>query len=136
MSTNLKELSHHVEEASFSVIQAAYKKRLIELAGLQDGYPNRTKAKVIHDLKEHYDVMSLVAVAEIPRSTYYYWEKRLNRPDKYADVKAQILLVADTYKGDYAYRRVWERLKEMGFEHDPKTILRLMKGMGLVEESE
>ncbi|MEW4309220.1 IS3 family transposase [Rossellomorea marisflavi] len=136
MSTKLKGPSNHLSGVSCSSILTAYEKCLIRLAGEQEQYSNKTKARVIQELKEHYDVMSLVEVAEIPRSTYYYWEKRLDRPDKYADVKAQILLVAHTYEGRYAYRRVTEHLKELGFEHDPKTILRLMSEMGLEASSD
>lgn len=35
-------------------------------------------------------MVELIKVADIPRSTYYYWDKRLNRDDKYAGVKAAI----------------------------------------------
>lgn len=31
-------------------------------------------------------MVELIKVADILRSTYYYWEKRLNRTDKYADI--------------------------------------------------
>ncbi|MET4561543.1 hypothetical protein ABIA69_002711 [Lysinibacillus parviboronicapiens] len=34
-------------------------------------------------------MVEFIKVADIPRSTYYYWEKRLNRTDKYTDVKAE-----------------------------------------------
>lgn len=131
MSTKMKESSNHLSGVSCSSIVTDYEKCLNRLAGEQEQYSNKTKARVIQELKDQYDVMSLVEVAKIPRSTYYYWEQRLDRPDKYADVKAQILLVAHTYEGRYAYRRVTEHLKMMGFQHDPKTILRLMHEMGL-----
>ncbi len=66
--------------------------------------------------------MELVKVAGIPRSTYYYWEKRLNRPDKYADVKAKIQQIYHEHKGRYGYRRIAKELKKNGIHHDPKTI--------------
>lgn len=44
---------------------------------------NKIKAQVIFELKDEYEVVDLVEVADIPRSTYYYWEVRLSQPDKY-----------------------------------------------------
>lgn len=75
--------------------------------------------------------MDLVEVAGIPRSTYYYWEKRLNRTDKYADVKEAIKKIYHEHKGRYGYRRITKELKKYGFIHDPKTINRLMNEIGL-----
>jgi predicted nuclease with TOPRIM domain len=51
---------------------------------------NKIKAQVIFELKDQYEVVDLVEVADIPRSTYYYWEKRLNQTDKYVKVKEAI----------------------------------------------
>lgn len=75
--------------------------------------------------------MELVKVAGIPRSTYYYWEKRLDRPDKYADLKTKIQEIYHEHKGRYGYRRIAKALEKYGFHHDPKTINRLMNEMGL-----
>lgn len=75
--------------------------------------------------------MELVEVANIPRSTYYYWEKQLNKADKYADVKEAITVIYHEHKGRYGYRRITKELKKHGFTHDPKTILRLMNELGL-----
>ncbi len=75
--------------------------------------------------------MDLVEVADIPRSTYYYWEKRLNRADKYAEVKEAIKKIDHEHKGRYGYRRITKELKKYGFTHDPKTIHHLMNELGL-----
>lgn len=75
--------------------------------------------------------MELIKVAGIPRSTYYYWEKRLNRPDKYAEVKTKIENIYHEHKGRYGYRRIAKELKKHDIYHDPKTINRLMNEMGL-----
>ena len=47
---------------------------------------NKIKAQVFLR-KDQYDVVYLVKVTDIPRSTYYYWEKRLNQNNKYTNVK-------------------------------------------------
>ena len=75
--------------------------------------------------------MELVKVAGIPRSTYYYWEKRLDRPDKYAGVKTKIQEIYHEHKGRYGYRSIPKKLEKYGFHYDPKTINRLMNEMGL-----
>ena len=75
--------------------------------------------------------MDLVEVADIPRSTYYYWEKRLHQPDKYEKVKEAILDIFHEHKGRYGYRRITKELEKRGFHHNPKTINRLMNEMGL-----
>ena len=73
----------------------------------------------------------MIKVAGIPRSTYYYWEKRLNRPDKYAEIKTKIENIYHEHKGRYGYRRIAKELKKHDIYHDPKTINRLMNEMGL-----
>jgi len=75
--------------------------------------------------------VELVKVAGIPRSTYYYWEKRLDLPDKYADVKEIIHKIYHEHKGRYGYRRIAKELEKYEIHHDPKTINRLMNEMGL-----
>lgn len=76
-------------------------------------------------------MVELIKVADIPRSTYYYWEKRLNREDKYASVKAKIQSIYHEHKGRYGYRRIAKELKKYGFNHDPKTVNKLMNAMGI-----
>lgn len=75
--------------------------------------------------------MELIKVADIPRSTYYYWEKILIRDDKYAVVNAAIQSLYHEHKGHYGYRRIAKELKKYGFYHDPKTINKLMNAMGI-----
>ncbi|MBS4194952.1 IS3 family transposase [Lederbergia citri] len=92
---------------------------------------NKIKAQVIFELKDQYEVVDLVEVAGIPRSTYYYWEKRLDQADKYGQVKETIKIIYHEHKGRYGYRRVAKELRKHGYSHDPKTINRLMNEMGL-----
>ena len=73
----------------------------------------------------------LIDIASIPRSTYYYHEKRLEKPDKYADVKADISRIFnDENKGRYGYRRITLELKKTRTINH-KTVQKLMKEMGL-----
>ena len=67
----------------------------------------------------------------MPRSTFYYYLKRLNRVDKYKEIKDEILSIFHENKGRYGYRRITLELKNRGFEINHKTVFRLMKTMGL-----
>ncbi|MGG4550534.1 hypothetical protein ABER02_22530 [Rossellomorea marisflavi] len=118
-----------INNSSFQ-IKEDFKNQLANYSGYAP-YSNRTKAKVIYDLKGRYSVRDLIRIADIPRSTYYYWEKQLQRPDKYSEAKEKILQVAGKHKGPLAYRRVTEELLTFGIRHDPKTILKLMRELQL-----
>ncbi len=75
--------------------------------------------------------MEIVEVADIPHSTYYYWEKRLHQVDKYGEVKEEIKEIYHEHKGRYGYRRIAKELEKRGFHHNPKTRNHLMNEMGL-----
>lgn len=73
----------------------------------------------------------LVSIAEIPRSTYNYHLKRLNRPDKYIDLKADILRIfREENYCRYGYRRITDELRKVR-KINHKTVQRLMTEMGL-----
>ncbi|WP_407691727.1 IS3 family transposase, partial [Psychrobacillus psychrotolerans] len=112
-------------------MENAYLKKLNALVQMQEKITNKIKAQVVFELKEQYEVVDLVEVADIPRSTYYYWEKRLDQADKYEAVKEAIKIIYHEHKGRYGYRRIAKELQKYGFIHDPKTINRLMNEMGL-----
>ena len=67
----------------------------------------------------------------MPRSTFYYWLKVLKREDKYKEIKKEILTIFHENKGRYGYRRITLELKNRGYKINHKTVLRLMKVMGL-----
>jgi putative transposase len=73
----------------------------------------------------------LVKVAGIPRSTYYYWVKQMNRSDKYSEVKEVIQQIFDENQGRYGYRRITLELRNQGYLFNHKTVRRLMKELGL-----
>ncbi len=47
--------------------------------------------------------MDLIKIA---RSTYYYWVKKMDRVDKYKDVKETIKQIFHEHQGRYGYRRI------------------------------
>ena len=76
-------------------------------------------------------VVDLIRIAGIARSTFYYWVKALNRPDKYAKVKQQIQKIYQENRGRYGYRRIKLELANRGYPLNHKTVQRLMKQLGL-----
>lgn len=73
----------------------------------------------------------LLKAALIPRSTYNYHVVQLNKPDKYADIKSDILRIfRDENFCRYGYRKITNELqKTKTINH--KTVRRLMIEMGL-----
>ena len=65
------------------------------------------------------------------RSTFYYWSKALQRPDKYQSEKTAIQQIYHQHKGRYGYRRITSLLKRLGFMINHKTVQRLMQQRGL-----
>ena len=69
--------------------------------------------------------------AKLPKSTFYYYLKKMKRPDKYAGVKAQIADIYHKHKGRYGYRRIALELHKSGISINHKTVQRLMRVLGL-----
>jgi transposase InsO family protein len=70
--------------------------------------------------------MALLKFAGLPRSTFYYYLKKMGRPDKYAEIKAVIREIYHAHKGRYGYRRVTLELRNRGYGINHKTVLKLM----------
>ncbi len=73
----------------------------------------------------------LLATAKMPRSTYYYQVKQLDKADKDKAIKSEIQAIYDEHKGNYGYRRIYLELRNRGFCVNHKKVQRLMKEMGL-----
>jgi len=86
---------------------------------------------VIFELRQEYKIIDLVKVADLPRSTYYYWIKQLNRSDKYEGIKLVIKQIFEEHKGRYGYRRITIELRNRGYLLNHKTVRKLMLQLGL-----
>ena len=73
----------------------------------------------------------LLKLAGISRSNFYYHLSRLKQPDKYADIKDQIKSIYHENKGRYGYRRITAELYNRGYCINHKTVVKLMKLLGL-----
>lgn len=65
------------------------------------------------------------------RSTFYYWGKALQRPEKYQCEKKAIAEIYHQHKGRYGYRRITSMMKRQGYTINHKTVQRLMHQLGL-----
>ena len=86
---------------------------------------------MIFELRQEYKIIDLVKVADLPRSTYYYWIKQLNRSDKYEGIKLVIKQIFEEHKGRYGYRRITIELRNRGYLLNHKTVRKLMLQLGL-----
>ncbi|MCL4326583.1 MAG: IS3 family transposase [Candidatus Thermoplasmatota archaeon] len=80
-----------------------------------------------------FGVKKASVLSGVPKSTYYNWllikemESRRYIPEK--DVKKIVELCS--IRTTYGYRRIWALLRRDGINHNPKTVLRIMKGYNL-----
>lgn len=72
-----------------------------------------------------------MAFAGIPRSTYYDYVKKMNRPDPDAKLKEDIQAIYNEHEGRYGYRRIRDELANRGQKVNHKKVQRLMKALGL-----
>lgn len=69
---------------------------------------------------------TLLKVAGLARSTFYYQAKVAELADKHVDLKAKIRSIFDHHKGRYGYRRITLALREIGEQINHKAVQRLM----------
>ena len=83
------------------------------------------------ELRHKYDLKILLNHTSMARSSFYYHQKQSKLPDKYKVVKELIRLIYHKHKGRYGYRRITDELQNQGIIINHKTVLRLMKLLGL-----
>ena len=90
------------------------------------------KIRVLDELRHKYSLCKLLELANIPRSTYYYWlEQAKNNIDKDKELKEEIKSIFNEHKGRYGYRRIRLELRNRGYIVNHKKVSRLMKEMDL-----
>ncbi|SMK09918.1 ISEnfa3, transposase [Enterococcus faecium] len=65
----------------------------------------------------------LLSIAQLAKSTYYYWVKKLDKPDKYSKIKQEITAIVKESRNSYGYRRVTLALKMKGYKIN-RTLVR------------
>ena len=87
---------------------------------------------MIQKLRQEFSLALLLDIAQLPRATFYYHLKRMNRSGKYEAAKAEITAIYHENKGRYGYRRITTELHKRNFLLNHKTVQRLMKELCLV----
>lgn len=90
------------------------------------------KTQVIAALKADFPLPVLLAVAGLARSTFFYHQARLDRPDPHAALKTAITEAFEAARGRYGHRRIRTVLARQGRPVAKKTVLKLMNALGLV----
>lgn len=83
------------------------------------------------ELRHQYDLNLLLNHTNVARSSFYYYQKQSDMPDKYKAVKELIKSIYHKHKGRYGYRRITDELNNKGIVINHKTVLKLMKLLGL-----
>ena len=74
----------------------------------------------------------LLDVAGLARSTFFYHQARLDRDDPHTDLKHAVTEAFAQAHGRYGHRRVHTILLRQGWQVAKKTVLTLMRALGLV----
>ena len=81
---------------------------------------------MIWELRHEFKLSLLLEIAELPRSTYYYYIKHMKDEDKDNEIRKQISDIFHENKGRYGYRRITMEMHNRGYVINHKTVLRLM----------
>lgn len=74
----------------------------------------------------------LLDIAGIARSTFFYHQARLQAPDPQEALKSAVTEIFKKNHGRYGHRRVHIELAKQGWRTAKKTVLKLMRTLGLV----
>lgn len=89
------------------------------------------KAAAVIALKAEHRLDVLLQIAGLARSTFFYHQARLGAPDPQADLKTAITSVFESNHRRYGHRRVHAVLTQQGWRVAKKTVLKLMRRLGL-----
>jgi putative transposase len=89
------------------------------------------KARAVAALKAEFPLPVLLEVAGLARSTFFYHQARIGRPDPKQPLKDAIAKAFAEAKGRYGHRRLHTVLTRQGWKVAKKTVLALMRRLGL-----
>ncbi|MEU6270794.1 IS3 family transposase, partial [Saccharopolyspora shandongensis] len=82
-------------------------------------------------VKAEHRLEALLEAAGLARSTFFYHQARLARPDPRAELKAAITTIFEENKKRYGHRGIHRELRNNGWRVAKKTVLKLMRELGL-----
>ncbi|WP_433607047.1 IS3 family transposase [Prescottella agglutinans] len=89
------------------------------------------KVDAVVSLKAEHRIDVLLEAAGLARSTFFYHQARLRAPDPNAELKAAITEAFERSHGRYGHRRIHHALSRAGWRVAKKTVLTLMRTLGL-----
>lgn len=89
------------------------------------------KVQTLIALKADFPLPVLLKVAGIARSTFFYHQSRLQAPDPHEKLKTAMTDIFTTNHGRYGHRRIHTELLKQGWTVAKKTVLKLMRILGL-----
>ena len=93
---------------------------------------NKEKYTLIDALRMTYPLSSLLAMVEMPKSSYFYQREAQRKDDKYSDLRAEVKSVFSENNSRYGYRRVHAVIRNGGKTVSEKVIRRIMSEEELV----
>lgn len=94
--------------------------------------PKDDKYRLIYHRRDKYSISEMCRFFEVPRSGYYGYVKRMDRPAKALKLSELIRECQAETKQTYEYHRVSIWPERKGVHHNPKTILRVMNKYNLI----
>ena len=88
---------------------------------------NREKAVVIDAMKDKYSLPQLLKLLQLLKSSFYYQIKAMKKPDKYYELRMNIIQLFQENRNCYGYRRIHSELKKTGTIVSEKIVRRIMK---------
>lgn len=98
----------------------------------QTALRNREKAVIVDALKNKYSLPVLLKCLALSRSSYYYQEAIMKKPDKYGELRSRIRFLFHENKQRYGYRRIYGLLKRENITVSEKIVRQIMREEGLV----
>ncbi|MDU5416981.1 IS3 family transposase [Peptoniphilus harei] len=95
-----------------------------------DRIRNRRISKIIRSLRDKFKLKDLLAYFKLPKSTYMYWQQRLDRPNKDEQVEKKILEIRKD-NPNYGYRRITAMLRKQGLLINKKKVQKLIQKLKL-----
>ncbi|MFF2029703.1 IS3 family transposase [Arthrobacter sp. NPDC058192] len=89
------------------------------------------KVQALIALKADFTLPVLLQVAGLARSTFFYHQARLQAPDPQEALKTAVTEIFTTNQGRYGHRRIHTELLKQGWMLAKKTVLKLMRTLGL-----
>ncbi|MBN3523688.1 IS3 family transposase [Paenibacillus apiarius] len=122
------------QERDYLKAQVDYLKKRLSKSGKGGTLRSQDNYQVIEELRDLYDVTRLLAIAGVPRASYYKWRAtrslRAERQTRDHEIKEHMMAIhfAHPYFG---YPRMMTALWEAGYRVNHKKVWRLMKELSI-----